>query len=347
MLGEWHFSRGFGINRLLKKYGPDYFFANVSAYFNSAGIVIGNLECNFGSAGLARKHPMMADKRFIPAVKNAGFNILSAANNHLLDFGEKRAERTVKLIKDTGISVIGLSENPGVTLDMEGASIDIIGADILPLHHERPVYKNAGVIISGRIETICSGIINKVNDSSADYKIVCLHWGEEFIDYPDNQQVYWARKIIDSGADAVIGSHPHVPQGIEQYQHGVIAYSLGNFISDMGYPRTKIGAILEINLGIEDKQIEFSVVPLAISDDFRPVLIKNMTISELFRNLNEKVSKIAVEGDPPELDSEYTVAARQAEVTMWEWTKEFYKKNFWKYPLSAQLGWFREKIGIK
>ncbi|MBC8278069.1 MAG: CapA family protein [FCB group bacterium] len=347
MLGEWHFSRGFGMNKILRKYGPDFPFENVSAFFNEADLVIGNLECNFAPAGKARKHPMLAADRFIPALKKAGINTLSVANNHLLDFGPEMAGETVKRLIDEGFQVIGLNHEPGVYIDADGCNVYILAADILPLHHKRPPYRDDSIIYSGSLEDLGPDIISRIEDSPAGYKIVYLHWGEEFIDHPDNIQVYWARKMIDSGADAVIGSHPHVPQGVEKSGSGVIAYSLGNFISDMPYPPTKTGYVLELNLSPVEKKLTPNIIPYTITDDFRPVLIKNLALSGMFKGLNEKILNIETDLEKPEMDPAYTAAARQAEIEMWDWTKSFYRKNFWKYPLSAQWGWFKEKVFLR
>lgn len=345
MLGEWHFSRGFGMNKILKQHGPGYPFENVTAFFKDADLVIGNLECSFASAGKARKNPMLADDRFIPALKKAGINLLSVANNHLLDFGPEMAGKTVKRLKAEDFHLIGLQDEPGISVEFANHSVYILAADILPLHHNRPPYKDNSIIYSGSLKDLGPEIISRIKDSPAEHKIVYLHWGEEFIDHPDNLQVYWARRMIDSGADAVIGSHPHVPQGVENYGRGVIAYSLGNFISDMPYPPAKTGYILELNLNSTDKKLVPNIIPYTITDDFKPIMIKNLALSEMFKDLNEKILNIVTDSEDLLPDPAYTAAARQAEITMWEWTKSFYKKNLWKYPLSAQWGWFKEKIG--
>ena len=93
---------------------------------------------------------------------------------------------------------------------------------------------------------------------NADIVIVSLHWGVEYRRYPSEEQKELARKLIDAGADLILGHHPHVVQPVEEYHGGVIAYSLGNFLFDSPYWKRTDGAILKCRLsktGVSDLEV--------------------------------------------------------------------------------------------
>jgi poly-gamma-glutamate capsule biosynthesis protein CapA/YwtB (metallophosphatase superfamily) len=92
---------------------------------------------------------------------------------------------------------------------------------------------------------------------------VILHWGTEKAVQPDNGQIQFAHALIDGGADAVIGHHPHVLQGIELYKRGVIAYSLGNLVFGGNSRDTYDTGVFEIALG--EPSIQFRFIPVRLS----------------------------------------------------------------------------------
>ncbi len=223
---------------------------------------------------------------------------------------------------------------------MGNTSICIIAADVLPIYHHRPSYKDEPLIFTGSIDEVCPRICSILRQQNSDMKIVYLHWGEEFIPYPDKIQRYWARKLIEAGADAVVGSHPHIPQGIEWHLQKIIAYSLGNFISDMQYDGCLKGYMLRLSQ--TNGNIKAEVEPYEIDGTFRPVPSPLDTEYQLFPQLDNY--SYSDDSSPPLMDKEYRRAAIKAENEMWRWTKKFYRKNFLKYPLSAHIGWLKEKL---
>ena len=102
--------------------------------------------------------------------------------------------------------------------------------------------------------------------------IVSFHWGEEYQNQPNKEQRYFAQLAIDSGADLVIGHHPHVVQPVEKYKNSWIAYSLGNFVFDQSFSeKTMKGFLLEVI--IENKKIkEINPKEIKISKYFQPYL---------------------------------------------------------------------------
>lgn len=345
MLGEWHFTRGFGINRTAKTKGLDYFFTEVSPIFKSADMVLGNLEGPVGPAVEASKNPLLANELFLPALMHAGMNVLSVANNHLMEYGDNGALYTIRKIDDEGFYLTGFIENPVRRIPVNGFVAQIIAADVLPIHHQRPPYGENPLMLSGKIEAVGDTICRSLQEMEADFRIVYLHWGEEFMPVPCPTQVHWAHKFVDYGADLVAGCHPHVPQTMEEYKGKVIAYSLGNLISDMPYPPTKEGFILALTFK-EGGGYDYEIIPYTIDSDFRPVLMDDAA-SRQFKKKLEIERQYSYSPDTFGVDMEnYAQAALQAENEMWDWVKKFYRRNFFKYPLSAQWAYLKEKLGL-
>jgi poly-gamma-glutamate capsule biosynthesis protein CapA/YwtB (metallophosphatase superfamily) len=104
----------------------------------------------------------------------------------------------------------------------------------------------------------------------ADRVIVSLHWGIEYMPIPAPSQIDIAHGIIDAGSSVVLGHHPHVLQGIEEYNGAVIAYSLGNFVFSTWLPETRSSVILSISLDKEGP-VKFDIVPVIINGEWQPV----------------------------------------------------------------------------
>ena len=103
------------------------------------------------------------------------------------------------------------------------------------------------------------------------FKIVFVHWGNEFINRPSSQQKRFAHWLVDTGFDLVIGMHPHILQGYETYHGKHIFYSLGNFVFDMAWEPTHYGAI--VNVDFSKETIVPSVKYVRINDDFAPLIV--------------------------------------------------------------------------
>ena len=99
--------------------------------------------------------------------------------------------------------------------------------------------------------------------------VVSLHWGDEYMNYPSLAQIRFAHHLVDSGANVILGHHPHVLQGVETYRDAVIAYSLGNFVFDMWQDATRHGIVLRIEVE-QGKVRGFEVTPTFIGEEYRP-----------------------------------------------------------------------------
>ncbi len=221
--------------------------------FSTADIAIVNLENPVTTRGKKvpkpfnfRMHP-----RFLEALKGAGVTAVSIANNHVFDYGKEGLFDTFSYLEKSGIQTIGAG------VDMEharrplvvrkhGLSVGILayygGGEAPGATQRRPgVARRDLAVISEDVRAL------KASDSSL-YVVVILHWGVEKAASPEPGQRHFAHALIDAGVDAIIGHHPHVLQGIERYKHGVIAYSLGNFVFGGNSRHTYDTGVFEIVL---------------------------------------------------------------------------------------------------
>lgn len=217
-----------------KRLGYFYPFAAVASELRSADIAVGNLE-----APLARGGTEFVDKKFrfkvapaaAPALKQAGFSVLTLANNHMMDFGPEALQETLHHLDEVGV----LHTGAGTTLSAgrKSAIIEIRGKKVAFIAYSitLPEEFYATATQPGTVPGYPAYYVQDIAraKSAADYVVVSFHWGSELAVYPNQHQVNTAHRAVEAGADVVIGHHPHVLQGIERYQGKLILYSLGNF----------------------------------------------------------------------------------------------------------------------
>jgi poly-gamma-glutamate capsule biosynthesis protein CapA/YwtB (metallophosphatase superfamily) len=225
-----------GVDEAMSARGRGYPFELMKATLRGADVAFGNLECCLATGGspVPKQYNFRAQTRGALALAEAGFDVLSLANNHSLDFGKEALAETVRNVKLSGMAPVG----GGETLD-EARSLRIIERNgvktgflaylglfpaVVALRHDEPGVAMADI---ARIRRECSAARRKV-----DFLIVSMHAGKEYTFFHSPRQKEIARAAIDSGADLVIGHHPHVVQDTEVYRGKLIVYSLGNFIFD-------------------------------------------------------------------------------------------------------------------
>ncbi|WP_042162875.1 CapA family protein [Paenibacillus gorillae] len=231
----------------LKRYGYDFPYAKSLLYLSEPDLTAGNLEYPVTEGGTPAD-----DKEFVfkgsplalPALRDAGFDVVNLANNHTLDHGVKGLFDTMSHLDEAGISHIGAGKDDieaftPVIKESRGIKIAYIGLSRVVPKTSWKADKNTPGVAETYDTTRAKAAIAKAKEQ-ADLVVVMVHWGKERVDTPEQYQRNFAREYIDSGADLVIGSHPHVLQGFEKYKGKWIAYSLGNFIFSV-YPKGKSG----------------------------------------------------------------------------------------------------------
>ena len=221
---------------------------NTGMLFRDADIVLGNLESPLtpNGRGKTRWHrdQMRAAPEVARSLKHIGFSVVGTANNHAVQHGVEGYVDTTKALEAAGLVALGRRGTaPWVSrpeiLMRHGVSVGFLAYCWRPRQYgpEEPPFAE------GNLTEAVSDI--KRLSQQCDMIVVSLHWGDEFFDQPSEEQIAAARQLVDAGARIVVGHHPHVLRPIERYGDGVIAYSLGNFCSDMVWlPEARVGAVL-------------------------------------------------------------------------------------------------------
>jgi poly-gamma-glutamate capsule biosynthesis protein CapA/YwtB (metallophosphatase superfamily) len=217
--------------------GYDYLFQKALFHLSEPDLTAGNLEYPVTTRGVpvkGTKYVFKGSPETLPAIKGAGFDVLSLANNHALDQGIEGLRDTMQHLDDAGLAYVGAGNNDTeafapVVKEVKGIKVAYVGVSkVIPFVEWKADKNVAGVAESYDIRRAVAAIAKA--KEQADIVVVLVHWGEERVDRPVQHQFEFAKEYIDAGADLVIGSHPHVLQGFEQYKGKWIAYSLGNFI---------------------------------------------------------------------------------------------------------------------
>lgn len=276
-----YFDVGFGIGSGLEKGINPIKRINI----NNNDIWLGNLECVVSDIS---KHNGIAAKQFrIPteAFKSAShMSVYSVANNHIMQHGDQAYEETLKNVLKVDSLYVGSEKQKSIIVENHGKKYGIVcfsqRGEVFsdsPLYWSQPEYREI------------QEELNKIQD--ADCKIVYMHWGNEFMDYPYVEQKKFAHWLIDIGCDLVVGVHSHVLQGYEEYKGKYIFYSLGNFVFNMPTEETRYSIIL--NIDFIDKRMTVSYEYVYINSENQPLIIdsKNCPSKFLLENLNEKLAK--------------------------------------------------------
>ena len=241
-----------------KTYNYEPTFRYVKSYLQSVDLAIGNLEVTLGGEPY-KGYPQFSSPDNLPLeARNAGFQILITANNHSLDRGAKGFDRTLKMLDSFNIIHTGTfrtkeERDKTYPLIVEKNNIKLA---LLNYTYGTNGLKIAEPYIVNRIDTAQIRIdLEKAKLAHPDYTIVTIHWGNEYERVQNKNQENLAGFILEHGADAIIGSHPHVIQPIKYYPAVTdstvirpVVYSLGNFVSNQRAQYKDGGIIVEMEL---------------------------------------------------------------------------------------------------
>ncbi|WP_027088112.1 CapA family protein [Cohnella panacarvi] len=236
----------------MNQYGFDYPFRETSRLLTAADITAGNLESSITKRGTPeqnKEYVYRGPQEALVPIKEAGFDFLSLANNHTMDYGWEGLSDTMDALDEAGIRHAG-SGNDDIEaftpayVEAGGKNVAFVGlTQVVPKVEWKADRKHPGLAEAYSFERAVAAV--KEARGNADVVVVMVHWGKEREDMPVKQQQSLARALIDAGADLVVGSHPHVLQGFESYKGKWIAYSLGNFVfPGMSPPTTAETGIL-------------------------------------------------------------------------------------------------------
>jgi poly-gamma-glutamate synthesis protein (capsule biosynthesis protein) len=282
------------VRKVIEKNGINYPFENIATLINENDLAFFNMECPLVKPSdgypINKKYSFRAEPEYITGLKYAGFNIASVANNHTIDYGKSGFLKTIENLNKDSIYTIGGGTNQDeafapLLIKKDGETFAIFG--VLEFLLEGTVFnENQPYPAFGQIDKLCK-IIRELN-SDIDNIIVSVHWGQENALIPTSKQIEYAHKIVDAGADLVLGHHPHVLQSIETYKDKLILYSLGNFIFDNTGKLQKESVIFRCQF--KNKQlIKPELIPIYINN-CKPEIASKQTSSDILEHLN-KISK--------------------------------------------------------
>jgi poly-gamma-glutamate synthesis protein (capsule biosynthesis protein) len=245
-----------GVEYMVGKYGKRDFrfpFLKIADELKKADILFGNLESVISDKGkkVGSIYSFRADPKAIEGLKFAGFDILSVANNHIFDYGREAMEDSFLRLRNAGIDYVGggFDEKEAyspIIKEINATKIAYLSYTSLGSPYWAAKGNQSGISWLTK-EKLEEGI-KKVREN-ADLVIVSMHFGDEYQKKANSEQKYFAHLAIDSGADLVIGHHPHVVEEIEKYKEKYIAYSLGNFVFDQKFSKeTMEGLMLKVLL---------------------------------------------------------------------------------------------------
>lgn len=269
MLGDHPLCIGHGVRTTISKMDKEHIFQNVASVLKKGDIVFGNLECVLSDIGLrdasVKVRKFRASSESIKELVYGGFNILSLANNHALEHGTEVLMSTINYLNEHNISYIptqtGVTQKP-LIIKKNNIKMAFLAYCLVPDNTSHGFTDNYSSIISDIKSSV----------SVAGIVIVSLHWGYEFMALPSPKQIQLAHDIIDAGATVIIGHHPHILQGMELYNKGIIAYSLGNFIFDLWLGKTKDSMILELDVD-KNNIVTHRIIPTSINENFQPIIL--------------------------------------------------------------------------
>jgi poly-gamma-glutamate capsule biosynthesis protein CapA/YwtB (metallophosphatase superfamily) len=264
---------------------PNLPFRGTADRLRAADLTAGNLECTLSRNGRPTQggDSFDADASSLAGVRDAGFDVLVLANNHLGDYGDLALRETLTAVRSGGFAMTGAGEDLAAALqpavvERKGVRFGVLAFNAIG---ETPAATDgsAGALsirMPPRTGPLNEQDLARVTDavrglrSRADVVVVYPHWGTQYVHEPVLEQRDVARRLIEAGATAVIGSHPHWVQGLDLHQGRLIAHSLGNFVFDMTFStQVQQGVALELVFWGE-RPMAARLLPYRIGDQYVP-----------------------------------------------------------------------------
>ena len=253
-----------------------YIFSNIKDTLGSFDILFGNLE---GPVSTQTKvcgsmYSFNMATSVAEVLRDENFKIVSLANNHMFDYCYSGFQETLKNLFNANVEYVGAGQNINEAYTPKILLVDDLKIAFLAASEFGKNYMDAGDDRGGIAIIDTNRMCSEINNirSEVDLVAISLHFGEEYKTELNSYQRNVATKLIDCGADLIIGSHPHVVEPLEKYKNGYIAYSLGNFIFDQNFsPETMQGGILDVL--VKDKKIStVNILPTKQNQFYQPEL---------------------------------------------------------------------------
>ncbi|MFO7851425.1 MAG: CapA family protein [Bacteroidota bacterium] len=210
-------------------------FNDLLPLIRRSDIAVTNLESPLTDSDLAIQKTgpaIKANPKAIEALKFAGFNLLTLANNHIMDYGFRGLKDTLELCENNNIDYCGVGKNLESASKVYYKEINATIIAFINLTENEFSTTNGDEPGTNPLDPVLNYYSIKEAKGNADFVFVIIHGGHEMYNLPSPRMKKTYRFFIDSGADIVIGHHPHCFSGFERYNGGIIFYSLGNFVFD-------------------------------------------------------------------------------------------------------------------
>jgi len=245
-------SPGRSMEAPLARYGPAYPWAWLAPLLADADLAMANLEGVLTTQGqpLDKSYLIRAHPRWGQTLVAAGFDLVTLANNHALDFGDAGLDQTLDVLAGLDVAVVGAGRSREEA--HRPAIFDLDGMRVAVLSYAAARWNGSiDVPATGRIawadpEAVAADV--RAVRGEVGLVVVVLHAGTEYAGQPSEDQVAVAHAAIDAGAGLVVGHHPHVTQTVERYRDGLIVYSLGDALFDIPRPAAMRGHLLRVHV---------------------------------------------------------------------------------------------------
>ncbi|MBC7186848.1 MAG: CapA family protein [Calditrichaeota bacterium] len=252
---------------VIQEHGCDYPFDSTRAVLQSADIAIGNLEAPFTTRGKAfdKTFTFRVPPPWAAGLKNAGFDVLNLANNHILDYGHEGLFDTIATLDSLGLFHCGAGANDSVATTPAMVKVGERTVAFLGFSTTFPEEFWATRTRAGTCFPSEQKMKRAIEESRAraDLVVVSFHWGAELLTMAKDYQRLLGHQAIDCGADLVLGHHAHVLQGLEVYRGKLIAYGLGNFAFGSRSESSRESMILKVFLD-ENGPVLARVIPISV-----------------------------------------------------------------------------------
>lgn len=258
------------VNTKMEKYKSyTWPLEDISTLFKEADLAIANLESPFLITNnyqvLTGSFSFKANPKSVATLSESGFDVLSLANNHMLNQGAKGLKDTEKVLYEASISYVGPKDHNLVIKESNGIKFAFLAY----------TYNDSNLIATISDDSLKNDIESA--KTQADVVIVLMHAGIEYTRKPNADQIKFAHAAVDLGADLIVGSHPHWPQTTEIYKDKTIIYSLGNLVFDQMWSKeTSVGLVAKVYFD-DKEQINVEYIPINIKDYGKASLMPDST----------------------------------------------------------------------
>jgi poly-gamma-glutamate capsule biosynthesis protein CapA/YwtB (metallophosphatase superfamily) len=274
--------------------------APMTPHLRAADLTIGNLESTLSDAGSPRQgsDSFHAPAAVLRTLARAGVDALSLANNHTGDYGDRALLETVAAFEGHRVESFGAGRDlraasrPAV-INRNGVRFGFLGFNAIG-ETPRATARTPGALSvrmpprTGPLDRADLGhLLRGVRDLAdrVDVVVVLPHWGTQYTHAPEPVQSLVGRRLVEAGADLVVGGHPHWVQGLERYDGAVVAHSLGNFVFDMDFMEQTMEGVTLTARFRGDSLLGVELTPYRLDATFTPRRVTGARAEEILRDV--------------------------------------------------------------